>query len=185
MRAWLGVNLNSTSGAPPSKPIDVVFTIRSIEESISGSLMADKGRAAKFIVVNFSRNSIARFSPFSKVLLAMDTSPTSLADRPAIIPRAAPPAPIIRTFLPLGSKPASSRSDLIYPLESVLCPISIPSLFSMVLTEPIRDTSAVTSSRNGITFSLWGIVTFTPQRPKALIPFTAAPSSSGLTPKGI
>mmetsp|Transcript_8797 Transcript_8797/g.18599 ORF Transcript_8797/g.18599 Transcript_8797/m.18599 type:complete len:201 (+) Transcript_8797:524-1126(+) len=105
--------------------------------------------------------------------------------------RAVPPPPKIRaycfpppSFFPLAtSSPTNRCSGLYIPFQSVLSPIStlVPflSFFTMtVFTLPISLAASVNTSKCGIMFCLWGIVTEHPPKSSS---FQIGPSTNSST----
>jgi len=86
---------------------------------------------------------------------------------------AAPPAPAIVIFLPITSI-SLSFNDCMYPIPSVICPISFPLSFTIVLTAPAILAAGDNSSKYCPTTVLFGIDTLDPTIFKARSPLTAS-----------
>ena len=167
------------SSGPWDIPIVVQLTIRSADAAASPTSLP-RSPVASASTPPFLANSANRCAR-STVRLAMVRCPTCCRTRASTTPRAAPPAPSTRTRFPVGSNPAASRSDRRKPEPSVLCPVRQPFRLTMVLTAPALEAHSSTSSRWGITASLWGTVTLMPKIPGERSPFTNSATSSGAT----
>ena len=86
---------------------------------------------------------------------------------------AAPPAPRTTIFLPFTSTPCSFKLRT-NPIPSVICPISFPLSFTIVLTAPHISAAGDSSSRYCPTTVLFGIETLAPRIFSARKPFTAS-----------
>ncbi len=96
-------------------------------------------------------NSFASSSAFSTVLLKI-VACAPLVVTPYTAALAAPPAPINATFLSCRVVTVSIASTT--PSQSVLLPVNVPSLFSIVFTAPIFFAVSSTTSKYFITVIL-------------------------------
>ena len=106
---------------------------------------------------------LPREMALSTVLLAITNREISSSKSEHTAALAAPPAPIINTFAPVGSKDSINFNALRNASASVLYPNSFPFLLTIVFRDPIFSANGSSSSTNFMELSLCGMVTLAPR----------------------